>query len=216
MTVRQLLDDNASVLLVSRRVRRHGVQLYMSFHIKGKSHKFQQFSGGRLPALERIIRLQCTKANKHSCPRKLHISINCSMDKKRPWVQSVLFVIKLDMSENQPLCALVFLTSLFCSACSQGTRFVHSAALDADGRYNIKWGFDESTITFEVHVETKGYIGFGFSPTGAMSSSDIVIGGVLNGSPYLLVSVHASLGLNASHMQCWLYSYEIREHWLTI
>ncbi|XP_058612117.1 DBH-like monooxygenase protein 1 homolog isoform X2 [Onychostoma macrolepis] len=90
------------------------------------------------------------------------------------------------MSENQPLCALVFLTSLFCSACSHGTRFVHSAALDADGRYNIKWGFDESTITFEVEVETKGYIGFGLSPTGAMSSSDIVIGGVLNGSPYLL------------------------------
>ncbi|KAL1254708.1 hypothetical protein QQF64_016937 [Cirrhinus molitorella] len=90
------------------------------------------------------------------------------------------------MSENQPLCALVFLTSLFCSACSQGTRFVHSAALDAEGRYNIKWGFDESTITFEVEVETRGYIGFGLSPTGAMSSSDIVIGGVLNGSPYLL------------------------------
>uniref|UniRef100_A0A8C2E6J7 Monooxygenase, DBH-like 1 n=1 Tax=Cyprinus carpio TaxID=7962 RepID=A0A8C2E6J7_CYPCA len=90
------------------------------------------------------------------------------------------------MSENQPLCALVFLSSLFCSACSQGTRFVHSAALDADGRYNIKWGFDESTITFEVEVETRGYIGFGLSPTGAMSSSDIVIGGVLSGSPYLL------------------------------
>ncbi|KAK9956423.1 hypothetical protein ABG768_014158 [Culter alburnus] len=90
------------------------------------------------------------------------------------------------MSENQHLCALVFLTSLFCSTCSQGTRFVHSAALDADGRYNIKWGFDESTITFEVEVETTGYIGFGLSPTGAMSSSDIVIGGVLNGSPYLL------------------------------
>uniref|UniRef100_A0A8C2PRQ4 Monooxygenase, DBH-like 1 n=1 Tax=Cyprinus carpio TaxID=7962 RepID=A0A8C2PRQ4_CYPCA len=90
------------------------------------------------------------------------------------------------MSENQPLSALLFLTSLFSSACSQGTRFVHSAALDADGRYNIKWGFDESTITFEVQVETRGYIGFGLSPTGAMSSSDIVIGGVLNGSPYLL------------------------------
>ncbi|XP_059354741.1 DBH-like monooxygenase protein 1 homolog [Carassius carassius] len=90
------------------------------------------------------------------------------------------------MSENQPLYALLFLTSLFSSACSQGTRFVHSAALDADGRYNIKWGFDESTITFEVEVETRGYIGFGLSPTGAMSSSDIVIGGVLNGSPYLL------------------------------
>lgn len=102
------------------------------------------------------------------------------------------------MSENQHLCALVFLTSLFCSTCSQGTRFVHSAALDADGRYNIKWGFDESTITFEVEVETTGYIGFGLSPTGAMSSSDIVIGGVLNGSPYLLVSVHAPLGVNAS------------------
>ncbi|XP_065112794.1 DBH-like monooxygenase protein 1 homolog [Paramisgurnus dabryanus] len=104
------------------------------------------------------------------------------MDKTRPLV---FLSMVLDMCENKLLCA-VFLTSLLSSACSQSTRFVHSAALDANGRYNIKWGFDESTITFEAEVETKGYIGFGLSPTGAMASSDIVIGGVLNGSPYLL------------------------------
>ncbi|XP_051511245.1 DBH-like monooxygenase protein 1 homolog isoform X2 [Myxocyprinus asiaticus] len=102
----------------------------------------------------------------------------------------VLFSIKFytshDMSENKLLCAVVFLTSLVCLARSQGTGFVHSATLDADGRYNIKWGFDESTITFEAEVETKGYIGFGLSPNGAMASSDIVIGGVLNGNPYLV------------------------------
>ncbi|XP_056620622.1 DBH-like monooxygenase protein 1 homolog [Triplophysa dalaica] len=90
------------------------------------------------------------------------------------------------MSGSTFLWALVFLTSLVCSACSPKTGFVHSASLDGDGRYNIKWGFDESTITFEAEVATKGYIGFGLSPNGAMASSDIVIGGVLNGSPYLL------------------------------
>lgn len=110
------------------------------------------------------------------------------MDKTRPLS---FFPVELDMSGRTLLCALVFLTSLVCSACSPKTGFVHSASLDGDGRYNIKWGFDESTITFEAEVETKGYIGFGLSPTGAMASSDIVIGGVLNGSPYLLVSLNA-------------------------
>ncbi|TRY57127.1 hypothetical protein DNTS_024001 [Danionella cerebrum] len=90
------------------------------------------------------------------------------------------------MTEYLPFCALVFLTSLFSSTCSQGTRLFHSAALDAERRYNVKWAFDETTITFEVEVQTRGYVGFGFSPTGAMASSDMVIGGVLNGSPYLL------------------------------
>ncbi|XP_041108248.1 DBH-like monooxygenase protein 1 homolog isoform X2 [Polyodon spathula] len=63
--------------------------------------------------------------------------------------------------------------------------FMHSAVLDEHGKYHLKWRFDEKTITFETEVETKGYVGFGLSPTGRMAFSDIVIGGVEKGQPYL-------------------------------
>ena len=59
--------------------------------------------------------------------------------------------------------------------------------LDAHGKYRLRWRYDENTITFEAEVETKGYIGFGLSPNGAMALSDIVIGGVEKGKPYLQV-----------------------------
>ncbi|XP_066515448.1 DBH-like monooxygenase protein 1 homolog, partial [Hoplias malabaricus] len=61
----------------------------------------------------------------------------------------------------------------------------HSAALDAGGRYVLKWGFNGTSITFEIEAETRGYVGFGLSPNGAMASADLVIGGVADGVPYL-------------------------------
>uniref|UniRef100_A0AAY4CW32 DOMON domain-containing protein n=1 Tax=Denticeps clupeoides TaxID=299321 RepID=A0AAY4CW32_9TELE len=65
------------------------------------------------------------------------------------------------------------------------TSYKHRAALDADGKYDVKWRFDGATISFEVAVATRGYVGFGFSPSGAMARSDLVIGGVSGGRPYL-------------------------------
>uniref|UniRef100_A0A8C5W798 Monooxygenase DBH like 1 n=1 Tax=Leptobrachium leishanense TaxID=445787 RepID=A0A8C5W798_9ANUR len=61
----------------------------------------------------------------------------------------------------------------------------HSAVLDGQGKYKVHWSYKGDTITFLLQVETLGYIGFGFSPSGGMASSDIVIGGVENGKPYL-------------------------------
>ncbi|XP_059837559.1 DBH-like monooxygenase protein 1 homolog isoform X1 [Hypanus sabinus] len=63
--------------------------------------------------------------------------------------------------------------------------FAHHAVLDANGRYHLRWKGDNTSITFEVEVETRGYVGFGISPTGSMAQSDMVIGGVANGRPYL-------------------------------
>lgn len=34
--------------------------------------------------------------------------------------------------------------------------YVHSAKLDKDGNYNLFWKFNDTHITFEVHVKTKG------------------------------------------------------------
>ena len=50
------------------------------------------------------------------------------------------------------------------------------------------WDFNNTHITFEVHVETKGYVGFGFSPNGQMVNSDVVIGWVKDGHTYFSVS----------------------------
>ncbi|XP_035279504.1 DBH-like monooxygenase protein 1 homolog [Anguilla anguilla] len=84
-------------------------------------------------------------------------------------------------------CTLVifFGTLRYCEVFSTRTGFRHSTMLDAHGKYRLRWRSDESTITFEAEVETKGYIGFGLSPSGAMALSDIVIGGVEKGKPYL-------------------------------
>ncbi|XP_062324362.1 DBH-like monooxygenase protein 1 homolog [Osmerus eperlanus] len=73
----------------------------------------------------------------------------------------------------------------FYATLSRGSGFQHSTVLDPHGKYHLKWSFNRETISFEVEVETTGYVGFGLSPNGAMASSDIVIGGVVDGTPYL-------------------------------
>ncbi|XP_007233530.3 DBH-like monooxygenase protein 1 homolog [Astyanax mexicanus] len=83
------------------------------------------------------------------------------------------------------LLLLLHATLLSAERSRDSSGFQHSAALDAGGRYALKWSFDETSITFEVEAATRGYMGLGFSPNGAMASADLVIGGVANGIPYL-------------------------------
>ena len=42
-------------------------------------------------------------------------------------------------------------------------------------KYILYWDFKESDILFEVHAQTKGWLGFGLSPNGNMINSDVVI-----------------------------------------
>ncbi|XP_026869883.1 DBH-like monooxygenase protein 1 homolog [Electrophorus electricus] len=122
-----------------------------------------------------------------------------------------------NMSENKVLCAAVFLTSVVCAACSRGSGFDHAATLDANGKYTIKWKFDETTITFEIEAETKGYIGFGISPNGAMASSDIMIGGVAHGEPYLHdYFVDQGRGVHEDPMQNYRLLYGMENHTHTV
>ncbi|CAL8068076.1 unnamed protein product [Orchesella dallaii] len=63
----------------------------------------------------------------------------------------------------------------------------HKKQLDPIGRYLLEWevNFSEQKITFNVTVQTKGYVGFGLSRSGKMSGADIIIGGVdQKGRPY--------------------------------
>uniref|UniRef100_A0A3Q1EF73 Monooxygenase, DBH-like 1, like n=1 Tax=Acanthochromis polyacanthus TaxID=80966 RepID=A0A3Q1EF73_9TELE len=52
--------------------------------------------------------------------------------------------------------------------------------LDRDRLVCLKWGFDnlQGNITFQLVVNSTGWVGFGLSPNGGMKGSDIVIGGL--------------------------------------
>ncbi|XP_068226831.1 DBH-like monooxygenase protein 1 isoform X1 [Palaemon carinicauda] len=55
---------------------------------------------------------------------------------------------------------------------------MHQVTLDHMGNFVLKWTPRTEDIVFEVHVATTGYVGFGFSPNGGMTGSDVIIGGV--------------------------------------
>ncbi|XP_020635575.3 DBH-like monooxygenase protein 1 isoform X1 [Pogona vitticeps] len=77
---------------------------------------------------------------------------------------------------------LLFLAGL---PAAGGRRYPHSAVLDGASRYRLSWAPESGAIAFRLEVRTQGYVGFGFSPTGAMASADIVVGGLDRGKPYL-------------------------------
>ena len=62
---------------------------------------------------------------------------------------------------------------------------------EGDEYYALHWNFTRSTesIYFAVNVSTTGWVGFGLSPNGQMTGSDVVIGWVKdNGNAYFHVS----------------------------
>merc|ERR1712137_46928 len=58
--------------------------------------------------------------------------------------------------------------------------FNNSVTLDHDGNYFLFWNFNSSHVTFEIHVKTKGWVGFGLSDNGNMYPGDVVVGWVDN------------------------------------
>ncbi|CAM2111756.1 DBH-like monooxygenase protein 1 isoform X1 [Caretta caretta] len=79
----------------------------------------------------------------------------------------------------------LLLWGLLLPATGAAGRYPHSAVLDGAAGYRLLWGHQGSSISFRLEVRTQGYVGFGLSPTGAMASADIVVGGVARGKPYL-------------------------------
>ena len=67
--------------------------------------------------------------------------------------------------------------------CQLPSVWEHHIVLKSDGKYHLKWNSDEDQhkITFLVEVETRGWVGFGLSPNGGMTGSDVVIGWVDGG-----------------------------------
>ncbi|CAL8072119.1 unnamed protein product [Orchesella dallaii] len=59
--------------------------------------------------------------------------------------------------------------------------------LDPQGKYRLEWFTDwnRKIVTFNVTVQTRGYVGLGLTNNGKMSGADVVIGGVKpNGKTY--------------------------------
>ncbi|KAK3586447.1 hypothetical protein CHS0354_001829 [Potamilus streckersoni] len=59
--------------------------------------------------------------------------------------------------------------------------FNYSIEVDPNGDFLLFWKFNDTHITFEVHVKTYGYVGFGLSENGNMYPADVVVGWVKDG-----------------------------------
>ena len=69
-------------------------------------------------------------------------------------------------------------------------QFNKSEVLDVNkgNKYKLFWKFNDTHITFEVHVKTTGFVGFGISDNGGMYPGDVVVGWVKNGSVHFKVN----------------------------
>ncbi|KAH3710674.1 hypothetical protein DPMN_070165 [Dreissena polymorpha] len=56
--------------------------------------------------------------------------------------------------------------------------FDHVVQLDERGMFTMFWNFNSTHITIEAHVETKGWVGLGFSGNGNMFPGDVAVGWV--------------------------------------
>ena len=67
--------------------------------------------------------------------------------------------------------------------------FDYAEILDKGGNYFLFWNVNDTHVTFEVHVKTKGYVGFGFSDNGNMFPGDVIVGWVKDGVTHFAVSM---------------------------
>ncbi|XP_052790852.1 DBH-like monooxygenase protein 1 [Mya arenaria] len=56
--------------------------------------------------------------------------------------------------------------------------YQQSAILDEDASYILFWNFNDTHITFEAHVKTRGWVGLGLSENGDMYPADVAVGWV--------------------------------------
>lgn len=55
------------------------------------------------------------------------------------------------------------------------TLWTHQEYLDSKRKFLVKWFRKENEIIFRIEAETRGYIGFGFSPNGNMKNADMIL-----------------------------------------
>ena len=87
------------------------------------------------------------------------------------------------MSRSNAICFVRVLLALATIVVCYGRppptgEFPYHAELDTKGKVFLYWRYDERSVTFELFCKTLGWVGFGFSPDGAMRGSDMVVGWV--------------------------------------
>ena len=78
---------------------------------------------------------------------------------------------------------------MFCVLSTEAPQFTHSYD---QGRFRLRWTFHDQndTITFQIRVQTTGWVGFGFANIASnnMQNYDVIVGGLEDGKGILNVS----------------------------
>ena len=109
------------------------------------------------------------------------------------------------------LTSAIVLACIFVAKCQSGLNATLEAEFDqsllladgSNGRYELFWSVDSTdNATFAIKVNTTGWVGFGISPDGFMTGSDIAFAWVDGSTGQVSFSVsHLKLDPSA----CYLY-----------
>lgn len=88
----------------------------------------------------------------------------------------------------QPLWRLLVVSTVMLMTMGGCQAMVWENAVDMNDDFRLHWTIKGGEITFELQVATLGYIGIGFSATGAMDNADMAVGWVDAGQAYFQVS----------------------------
>ena len=67
-------------------------------------------------------------------------------------------------------------------------KFDSHELLLAKNNFELFWKHNSTHLTVEIHADTTGYIGFGFSKDGSMVPADVILAWVANSRGHLYVS----------------------------
>ena len=81
---------------------------------------------------------------------------------------------------------LLFVTSVSADFPAPSRDFSRSEIMWMN-RYRLLWNIGNDNITVEIQVFTEGWVGFGLSPNGDMTGSDIVTAWINEGEAHLQV-----------------------------
>ncbi|XP_052790851.1 DBH-like monooxygenase protein 1 homolog [Mya arenaria] len=89
---------------------------------------------------------------------------------------------KVEAMWSLNICVLVGVLSATQSVTVPGVttteKYQQSIIMDEDASYILFWNFNDTHITFEAHVKTRGWVGLGLSENGNMFPADVAVGWV--------------------------------------
>ena len=133
-----------------------------------------------------------------SCPYRLASSTGAGVSLQRwegVWQLHRHCAQFIDLQPYSNIMSALLLFFSLLLAWTKGTRATDHTLpfmeyLDPDHVVCLKWGFDnlQGNITFQLAVNSTGWVSFGLSPNGGMKGSDIVMGGLGPSGSYFTVS----------------------------